>query len=80
MEIQATQLTVVLITESCVTSIIKITYRDLMFIFLVLSIAVGVSSVTPSYCQASAYLFMSHVDAPWIFAGKPQNDFLFSAC
>lgn len=81
MKIQATQITAILTTESCVTSIIKIMHRDLAFIFLVLSVAVGVFSVAPSYRQASVYLLlMSHVDASWMFVGKPQNDFLFSAC
>lgn len=81
MKIQATQLTAVLTAESCVTSIKRIMHRDLMFIFLVFSVTVGVFSVAPSYCQASVYLLlMSHVDTSWMFVGKPQNDFLFSAC
>lgn len=78
MKIHAAQLTVVLISEFCV---VKNMHRDLTFIFLAFSEAMGVFSVAPSYHQGLVYvLFMSHVDAPWMFVCKPQNEFLFSAC
>lgn len=78
MKIQAAQLTVVLITEFCVTNIVKNMYRYLMFIFLAFSVAMGVSSAGPSYHQGSVYvLFMSPVD---VLSKKPQYEFLFSAC
>lgn len=78
MKINAAQLTVVLITEFWV---VKNMHRDLMFNFLAFSVAMGVSSVAPSYHQGLVYvLFMSRVDALWMFVCKPQNEFLFSAC
>ena len=81
MKIQDAQLTVVLTTEFCVTNIVKNMHRYLTFIFLVFSVAMGVSSVAASYHQGSVYvLFMSPVDVLWMFVYKPQYEFLFSAC
>lgn len=60
MEIQAAQLIVVLIAEFCVTGIAKSTYRDIMFTFLALSLAMGVSSVAQSYHQGSLHVVFTH--------------------
>lgn len=79
MKIQAAQLTIVLVTEFSVTSVVKNMHRCLVFIVLAFSLAIRASSVAPLYHPGSAYvLFMSPVEVLWMFLNMPQYKFVFS--